>query len=71
MTKKETTHESTSCCACEQSSWTSYFTNPQWALYGVLLAVGLLLRWVMLDARPYHHDESLHGMYGRYFFDFP
>ena len=25
----------------------------------------------MLDMRPYHHDESLHGMYGRYFYDFP
>jgi hypothetical protein len=21
--------------------------------------------------RPYHHDESLHGMYGRYFYDWP
>ncbi|NDC38995.1 MAG: TIGR03663 family protein [Proteobacteria bacterium] len=24
-----------------------------------------------LDARPVHHDESLHMMYGRYFYDFP
>lgn len=40
-------------------------------LYIPLFIVGLLLRWIALDARPVHHDESLHYMYGRYFFDFP
>ncbi len=39
--------------------------------YCLVYALGLALRWVMLDDRPVHHDESLHYMYGRYFFDFP
>lgn len=49
----------------------SYFSPVQWALYFTFIVLGLVLRWVLLDMRPYHHDESLHGMYGRYFFDFP
>lgn len=53
------------------TSWRSFFTTPQWVVYGVIIVIGLLLRWLLLDARPYHHDESLHGMYGRYFYDFP
>ncbi len=49
----------------------SYFTAGEWAFYATIVIVGLLLRWTLLDMRPYHHDESLHGMYGRYFYDFP
>jgi uncharacterized protein (TIGR03663 family) len=52
-------------------SVTSYLTPAQWAIYTAVVVVGLLLRWLMLDMRPYHHDESLHGMYGGYFYDFP
>lgn len=48
-----------------------YFTAAEWAFYAVIVVVGLILRWTLLDMRPYHHDESLHGMYGRYFYDFP
>jgi len=51
--------------------WTDYFTPLQWALFAGVVVLGLMLRWTMLDMRPYHHDESLHGMYGRYFYDFP
>jgi uncharacterized protein (TIGR03663 family) len=51
--------------------WINYFSPKQWILFGSALVLGLLLRWIMLDMRPYHHDESLHGMYGRYFYDFP
>jgi uncharacterized protein (TIGR03663 family) len=51
--------------------WTSYFTPVQWAIVAGVVVLGLILRWTMLDMRPYHHDESLHGMYGRYFYDFP
>jgi uncharacterized protein (TIGR03663 family) len=51
--------------------WTNYFTPVQWALFAGVVVLGLMLRWTMLDMRPYHHDESLHGMYGRYFYDFP
>lgn len=48
-----------------------YFTPVQWAVFFGVVLLGLVLRWLLLDMRPYHHDESLHGMYGRYFFDFP
>ncbi len=51
--------------------WLSYFTTKEWMLFFASIFTGLLLRWIMLDMRPYHHDESLHGMYGRYFYDFP
>jgi len=52
-------------------SLANYFSTPQWVLYAVFIVGALLLRWIGLDERPYHHDESLHGMYGRYFYDFP
>lgn len=52
-------------------SWTSYFSGREWVFYGLLIVFGVILRWTLLDMRPYHHDESLHGMYGRYFYDFP
>lgn len=54
-----------------QPSLSNYFTPFQWVLFFTVLITGLLSRWLFLDMRPYHHDESLHGMYGRYFFDFP
>jgi len=65
--------EGTSEVACRdsQSEWIRYFTPVQWALFAGVVVLGLILRWTMLDMRPYHHDESLHGMYGRYFYDFP
>ena len=76
MTNKDVTSKSceTTCCEAagsEPSNWRSFFTTPQWVLYSVILVIGILLRWILLDARAYHHDESLHGMYGRYFYDFP
>jgi uncharacterized protein (TIGR03663 family) len=49
----------------------SYFTTSEWVFYTITFVLGLILRWTLLDMRPYHHDESLHGMYGRYFYDFP
>jgi|GEM_PF-949212 len=53
------------------SSWTSYFEAKEWVAYAIFLILGLIFRWTLLDMRPYHHDESLHGMYGRYFYDWP
>ncbi|MBX7143540.1 MAG: TIGR03663 family protein [Oligoflexia bacterium] len=50
---------------------TRYFSLPVWGVYALFIVVGLLLRWVALTDRPFHHDESLHGMYGKYFFDWP
>lgn len=47
------------------------FSRGEWLLFWVIALTGLALRWIALDARPVHHDESLHMMYGRYFFDFP
>lgn len=34
--------------------------------YFLIVLVGLFLRWYQLDARPFHHDESLHAVYGAY-----
>ena len=45
--------------------------SKDWLLFGFIFAAGLLLRWLQLDAKPIHHDESLHLMYGWYFFDHP
>lgn len=60
------------CCNSRESGdWVGYFTTKQWILFYGAILLGLILRWTMLDMRPYHHDESLHGMYGRYFYDFP
>jgi len=53
------------------NDWSRYFSPKEWILYGGIVLLGLILRWTLLDMRPYHHDESLHGMYGRYFYDFP
>jgi uncharacterized protein (TIGR03663 family) len=68
QTKQTCTHTAGSHC---EADWTQYFSAKQWILFAGALVVGLILRWTMLDMRPYHHDESLHGMYGRYFYDFP
>jgi uncharacterized protein (TIGR03663 family) len=71
MRQKEVTTETGATPSQEQSCWRSFFTNSEWLAFGILITLGILLRWTLLDARPYHHDESLHGMYGRYFYDFP
>lgn len=49
----------------------SFFSRLQWVLLALIIFGGTFVRWVELGERPYHHDESLHGMYGRYFYDFP
>lgn len=54
-----------------KNSIASFFTRTEWSIFAVITVIGLLLRWALLDMRPYHHDESLHGMYGRYFYDWP
>jgi uncharacterized protein (TIGR03663 family) len=71
MAEKELTTTSECESNASNATWQNFFTPPQWVMYGVLIVAGLLLRWILLDIRPYHHDESLHGMYGRYFYDFP
>lgn len=49
----------------------SYFSLQQWLLYALLIVAGVALRFVLLDMRPLHHDESLHLIYGFYSFDHP
>jgi uncharacterized protein (TIGR03663 family) len=71
VTDKQNGTESTPETCQTTPDWTAYFTTIQWLLFCGALVLGLIMRWTMLDMRPYHHDESLHGMYGRYFYDFP
>lgn len=54
-----------------ETSAFSFFSPGQWVFYGLLLVAGLLLRWISLDYMPLHHDESIHAMFGQYFYDFP
>ena len=49
----------------------SYFTPGEWVFFAFVLILGLILRWTCLDYLPLHHDESIHAMFGRYFFDWP
>jgi len=55
----------------EEAKKYSGFTPTQWLIFGLLILSGLLLRWLNLEVRPIHHDESLHAMYGIYFYDWP
>ncbi|NMC62653.1 MAG: TIGR03663 family protein [SAR324 cluster bacterium] len=48
-----------------------YFSAAEWIFFSILLIAGLLLRWISLDYLPLHHDESIHAMFGQYFYDFP
>lgn len=53
------------------TSWKGFFTQNEWYFYIFVVLTGIGLRWYLLDLRPVHHDESQHGMFGKYFFDFP
>ena len=48
----------------------AFGTVERFILISILIA-GVFIRFIMLDQRPVHHDESLHMMYGRYFYDWP
>ncbi len=71
MSQSTTTPTSSPPSTLESSPWTAYFSAKEWVAYTLIVLLGLILRWTLLDMRPYHHDESLHGMYGRYFYDWP
>ncbi len=47
------------------------FSRNEWIFFGLIISVGLFLRWYGLDIRPLHHDESLNAIYGRYFYNDP
>ncbi len=42
-----------------------------WVLLGVIIFLGIFARFFMLADRPFHHDESLNAIYGRYFYNHP
>jgi uncharacterized protein (TIGR03663 family) len=37
----------------------------------VIICLGVVLRFLHLDAKPYHHDEAIFGMYAFYHYDNP
>lgn len=47
----------------------TYFSSSEWVWFFLVLIFGTILRWVDLAERPLHHDESLHAVYGRYYFE--
>jgi uncharacterized protein (TIGR03663 family) len=48
-----------------------YFTSTEWTIFALLIVAGLLLRWWGLMDRAFHHDESLHAIYGEYIYEDP
>ncbi|MBF0361684.1 MAG: TIGR03663 family protein [Oligoflexia bacterium] len=48
-----------------------YFTKKEWMIFFVIIFLGISLRWVSLDVRPFHHDEALVGIYGYYTYSDP
>lgn len=48
-----------------------FFTRRETIFILLVILAGLLLRWLQLDGRPIHHDESLHAIYGKYFYTDP
>ncbi|TNF26866.1 MAG: TIGR03663 family protein [Deltaproteobacteria bacterium] len=42
-----------------------------WILLGIIIFLGIFARFYMLADRPFHHDESLNAIYGRYFYNHP
>ncbi|MDC0358405.1 TIGR03663 family protein [Oligoflexia bacterium] len=52
-------------------NWQAYFSTSQWLVYGLLIILGLFMRWYDLGSGPFHHDESMHAMFGLYYQDHP
>lgn len=48
-------------------NFTSHFTRNLYLL--IIISLGIIFRWYHLDFRPIHHDESLYGIYGFYWFN--
>lgn len=40
-------------------------------LVALFIIIGAVFRWTELDLRPLHHDESIHVMFGKYYYDDP
>lgn len=48
---------------------TSKWERRDSLLYFFILILGIALRFYLVDDRPVHHDESLHGMYSLYYLE--
>lgn len=42
-----------------------------WVGLGLIIVLGILARFYLISERPFHHDESLNAIYGRYFYNHP
>lgn len=51
----------------DQNNW----SDRHWMIAIIIVAVGILLRFIDLGDKPYHHDEAIFGMYAFYHFDNP
>ncbi|MBT7610419.1 MAG: TIGR03663 family protein [Bacteriovoracaceae bacterium] len=54
-----------------QSNNNEAYNNTFWIIISSLILLGILLRFFHIDLRPFHHDESLNAIYGRYFYHHP
>jgi len=45
--------------------------NRDWVIAMTLVSLAIILRFVLLSDKPYHHDEAIFGMYAFYHFDAP
>ncbi len=45
------------------------YSKSELMFLAIVIGIGLLFRWTHLDMRPIHHDESLYGIYGYYWFN--
>ncbi|MFT6068392.1 MAG: hypothetical protein ACJAT2_000159 [Bacteriovoracaceae bacterium] len=43
-------------------------SHKAWALCLIPIVTGLCFLWIGRDSRPIHHDESLHALYGLYYY---
>jgi uncharacterized protein (TIGR03663 family) len=44
------------------------FNNKELLFLAIIILLGIVFRFLDLDIRPIHHDESLHGVYGLYYY---
>lgn len=48
--------------------WEKYLSKNEWIFVAFVIIAGVLLRWINLDIRPFHHDEALYAVYGKYYY---
>jgi uncharacterized protein (TIGR03663 family) len=55
----------------EGASCSSFFSRNQWILFCLVVLSGIAIRWIGLDERPIHHDESLYATWSKYYYEAP